>query len=32
MAPLRVDFEQELSQSLAALVRGMLRVHPVPAG
>ncbi|MEM7152429.1 MAG: TetR family transcriptional regulator [Myxococcota bacterium] len=30
MAPLRVDFEAELIDTLAATIRGMLRVHPVP--
>ncbi|MEM9453716.1 MAG: TetR family transcriptional regulator [Myxococcota bacterium] len=31
MAPLRIEFESELSASLAAMVRGMLRMHPLPA-
>ena len=31
MAPLYVDFESELIDTPAALIRGMLRVHPVPA-
>ncbi len=30
MSPLRVDFATELAGSLAAMVRGMVRVHAVP--
>jgi len=32
MEPLRVEFGPELTETLAAMVRGMVRVHAVPSG